>query len=154
MIATNQRPYNSIIWIHVMRSDSLVICTCGRLYFSAEPSPMSFTLPRTRLVHDHLKSLSYQRLGPPDTLTTWTSLLYMSLIDSLECQDATLLESLSNYIYYNNTTIKSLQETHWIKSSSYNTHVISKHNHLMPNIWNPVPNITPYMHDIIYHTFK
>jgi len=75
------------------------VCTCGGLYCSTEPMPMSFTLPHTRLVHDHLRPLSCQRLVPPATLTTWTSLLYVSLTDSLECQDAALLESLFQYIH-------------------------------------------------------
>jgi len=38
-----------------MRSDSLDVYTCGGLYCSAESLPMSFILPHTRLVHDHLK---------------------------------------------------------------------------------------------------
>jgi len=100
VIATNKRPFNSIFRIHVMKSDSLVACTCGGLYCSTEPLPMSFTLPHTRLIHDHLRPLSCQRLGPFTTLTTWTSLLYMSLTDSLERQDAALLESLSHYTHY------------------------------------------------------
>jgi len=91
---------NKTLWlnyqIHIIRSNSLNVCTCGGLYYSAEPLPMGFTLPRTRLAHDHLGSLSCQRLGPSTTLTTWINLLYVRLTDSLEFQDATLLESLSN----------------------------------------------------------
>jgi len=34
-----------------MRSDSLD--ACGSIYRSAEPLPMDFSLPCTRLVHDH-----------------------------------------------------------------------------------------------------
>jgi len=52
------------------QSDSLDACTCGGLYYSAEPLPMGFTLPRTRLAFKHLRPLSCQRLGPPATLTT------------------------------------------------------------------------------------
>jgi len=55
------------------------------------------------------------------------------LTDSLEFQNATLLESLSNYIHYN-TTMKSPHETHGITSISYHImfltlkpHVIMKH---------------------------
>jgi len=51
---------------------------------------MSFTLPHTRLVFKHLRSLFCQRLGPPTTLTTWVSPLYVRLTDSLEFQDAIL----------------------------------------------------------------
>jgi len=54
--------------------------------------------------------------------TTWISPLYVRLTDSLEFHDATLLESLSNYIHYN-TTMNSRQETHGITSSSYHIHV-------------------------------
>jgi len=120
----------------------------------------SFTQPRSRLVHDYLESLSCQRLGPHTTLTTWISLLYVRLTDYLEFQDATLLESLSNYIHHN-TSMKSLQETHRITSSSCHIHVptpkphvISKYHNLIPFIWNTVLNITRYMLNIIYHTFK
>jgi len=74
-----------------MRSDSLVACTCGDLFCFVESLSMNFTLPRTRLVHDYLGSLSCQRLGPPATLTTSTSLLYVSLTDSFECQDKSYL---------------------------------------------------------------
>ena len=51
---------------------------------------MSFTLPLTRLAFKHLRPLSCQRLGPPTTLTTWVSKFYVTLTDSLECQDAIL----------------------------------------------------------------
>jgi len=51
---------------------------------------MCFTLPLTRLAFKHLRSLYCQRLGPPTTLTTWVSTLYVRLTDSLECQDAIL----------------------------------------------------------------
>ena len=50
-----------------MRSDTLVACICNGLYGSAEPLPIGFTIPHTRLVHDHLRPLSCQRLGPPAT---------------------------------------------------------------------------------------
>jgi len=52
------------------QSDSLDVCTYGGLYYSAEPLPMDFTLPLTRLAFKHLRPLSCQRLGPPPTLTT------------------------------------------------------------------------------------
>jgi len=51
------------------------------------------------------------------------------LTDSSEFQDATLLESLSNYIHYN-TTMKSHQEIHGIMSISYHFHV--SHYNFMP----------------------
>jgi len=114
--------YDSIIRIHIMRSDSLHACTCGGLHYSAKSLPMGLTLPRTRLAHDHLGSLSCQRLEPFATLTTWISLLYVGLTDSLDFQDATLLDSLSNCIHYN-TTIKYHQEFHGITSISYHIHV-------------------------------
>jgi len=47
--------------------------------------PMGFTLPLTRLAFKHLRPLFCQRLGPPATLTTRVSTLYMILTDSLEC---------------------------------------------------------------------
>ena len=70
VIANTKRPSNSIIWIHVVKSDSLVACTCDGLYYSVESLSMDFILPHTRLVHDHLRSLSCQKLGHPTTLTT------------------------------------------------------------------------------------
>ncbi|QCD83863.1 hypothetical protein DEO72_LG2g4211 [Vigna unguiculata] len=73
-----------------LRSDSLDACTRGGLYCSAEPLPMGFTLPHTRLAFKRLRPLSCQRLGPPATLTTWVSLLYLRLTDPLELQDAIL----------------------------------------------------------------
>jgi len=63
VIVANIRPSNSIIQIHIIRSDSLVACIYDGLYYSAESLPISFTLPHTR-------SLSYQRLGLPATLST------------------------------------------------------------------------------------
>jgi len=47
----------------------------------------------------------------------------MSLTDSLECQDAALLESLFHYIHYNNTTIRSSYETHGVTSSTYHIYI-------------------------------
>ena len=90
--------YDSIIWINILGSDSLDACTCGGLYCSVEPLPIGFTLPHTRLAFKRLRPLSCQRLGPPATLTTWVNTLYVRLTNSLECQDAILLESLLNYI--------------------------------------------------------
>jgi len=84
------RHYNSIIRIHILGSDSLDARTRGGLYCSAEPLPMGFTLPHTRLAFKRLRPLSCQRLGPPATLTTWVSLLYMRLTDPLEFRDAIL----------------------------------------------------------------
>ena len=143
VMLNNARPSNTVIQIHIMRSDSLDACTCGGLYCSAEPLPMSFILLRTRLVHDHLGSLSWQRrLGPLASLTTWTSLLYVSLTDSLEFQDVTLLESLSDYIHYN-TTMKPCQEFHGLTHTISmflipDPHVISKHHNHMPILNQPV----------------
>jgi len=91
--------YDSITRIHIIRSDSLDACTCGGLYYSAEPLPMSFTLPHTRLAFKHLRPLSCQRLGPPATLTTWISLLYMRLTNPLEFRDAILTWILILIIY-------------------------------------------------------
>ena len=71
--------YDSIIRIHILRSDSLDACSCGGLYCSAEPLPMGFTLPHTRLAFKRVRPLSCHRLRPPATLTTWASLLYMRL---------------------------------------------------------------------------
>jgi len=51
---------------------------------------MGFTLPHTRLAFKHLRPLSCQRLGPPATLITWVSTLYVRRIDSLEFQDVIL----------------------------------------------------------------
>jgi len=84
------RHYDSIIRIHILRSDSLDACTRGGLYCSAEPLPMGFTLPLTRLAFKRLRPLSCQRLGPPATLTTWVSFLYLRLTDPLEFRDAIL----------------------------------------------------------------
>jgi len=113
----NIRLSNSIIRIYIKRLDSWDACTCGGLYYSAELLPMGFTLPRTRLVHNHLVTLSCQRL---DLLLLSPLLLYVSLTDSLEFQNAILLKSLSNCIHYN-TTMKSRQESHEITS----THAMS-----------------------------
>jgi len=74
--------------IHIIRSNSLDACTCDGLYYSAEPLPMGFTLPHTRLAFKHLRPLSCQRLGSPATLTTWISLLYVRQTDPLEFRDA------------------------------------------------------------------
>jgi len=93
--------YDSIIRINILGSDSLDACTCGGLYCSAEPLPMGFTLPHTRLAFKHLRQLSCQRLRPPATLTTWVSLLYLRLTDPLEFQDAVLTWILTLiYIHY------------------------------------------------------
>jgi len=77
---SSRRLSNSIIRIHVMKTDSLETYTCGDLYCSAEPLPMSFTLPHTGLVHNHLRSLSCQRLWHPTTLTTWISSMWVWLV--------------------------------------------------------------------------
>jgi len=82
--------YDSIIRINMLRSDSLEAYTCGGLYYSAEPLPMGFTLPHTRLAFKRLRPLSCQRLGPPAAFTTWVSLLYLRLTDPLEFRDAVL----------------------------------------------------------------
>jgi len=60
---------------------------------------MGFTLPHTRLAFKHLRLLSCQRLGPHASLTTWISLLYMRLTNSLEFQDAILSSILILIIY-------------------------------------------------------
>jgi len=73
--ANNARPSNSVIRIHMKRSNSVDTCTCGGLYYSTEPLPMGFTLSCTRLAFNHLRPLSYQRLRPLATLTIWISTL-------------------------------------------------------------------------------
>jgi len=145
-MANDKRPSNSIIQICVMKSDSLVACTCGGLYCSTEPLPMGFTVPHTRLVHDHLRPLSFQRIWSPATLTTWTSLLYVSLIDSLEYHNATLLEFLSHYTH--NFIIKGVSP--W---NSYTIHILSQNIIISCQkyeIQSQMPN--SYMHNIIHHT--
>ena len=116
------KPSDSIIWIHIMISDSLDVYTCGGLYCSVKLLPMGFTLSHTMLVHYHLEPLSYQRLGSLCTLTTLTSILYVSLTYFLKFHDATLLESLYDYIHYN-TTMKYHQESHEITSNSFHIHI-------------------------------
>ena len=112
------RLYDSIIRIHILRSDSLDACTCGSLYCSAEPLPMGFTLPHTRLAFKRLRSLSCQRLGPPATLTTWVSLLYLRLTDPLEFRDA-VLTWIHILTYTLHTTMRSSHETHGITPITY-----------------------------------
>jgi len=114
--------YDSIIRITILRSDSLDACTCGGLYCFAEPLPMGFTLPLTRLALKRLRPLSCHRLGPPATLTTWVSLLYMRLTDPLEFRDA-VLTWIHILIYTLHATIKSSHETHGITSISHQSHV-------------------------------
>jgi len=116
------RHYDSIIRIHILRSDSLDACTCGGLYCSAEPLPMGFTLPHTRLAFKRLRALSCQRLGPLATLTTWVSLLYLRLTDPLKFRDA-ILTWILILIYTLHTTIRSPHETHGIMPISHQIHV-------------------------------
>jgi len=116
------RHYDSIIRIHILRSDSLDACTRGGLYCSAEPLPMGFTLPLTRLAFKRLRPLSCQRLGPPATLTTWVSLLYLRLTDPLEFRDA-ILTWILILIYTLHATIESPHETHGITPISHQSHV-------------------------------
>ena len=110
MLYKQTGPYDSIIWIHILRSDSLDACTCGGLYCSAEPLPMGFTLPHTRLAFKRLRPLSCQRLGPPATLTTWVNVLYLRLTNLLEFRDA-ILTWILILIYTLHATIKSPHET-------------------------------------------
>jgi len=98
--------YDSIIRIHMLRSDSLDACTCGGLYCSTEPLLMGFTLPHTRLALKRLRPLSCQRLGPPATLTTWVSLLYLRLTNPIEFRDA-VLTWIHILTYTLHTTIRS-----------------------------------------------
>ena len=116
------RPYDSIIQIHMLRSDSLDACACGGLYCSAEPLPMGFTLPHTRLAFKRLKPLSCQRLGPPATLTTWVSLFYLRLTDPLEFRDA-VLTWIHTLTYTLHTTMGSLHEIHGITLITHQIHV-------------------------------
>ena len=119
--------YDSIIRINISRLDSLDACTCGGLYCSTEPLPMGFTLPCTRLAFKRLRPLSCHRLGPPATLTTWVSLLYLRLADPLELRDA-ILTWIHILTYTLHTTMKSPHGTHEItpisqseSCSSYNS---------------------------------
>jgi len=116
------RHYDSIIRIHMLRSDSLDACTCGGLYCSAEPLPMGFTLPHTRLAFKRLRPLSCQRLGPPATLTTWVSLLYLRLTDPLEFRNA-VLTWIHILTYTLHTTMGSPHETHGITPITHQIHV-------------------------------
>jgi len=105
-------------------------CTCGGLYCSVEPLPMGFTLPHTRLAFKRLRPLSCQRLGPPTTLTTWVSLLYMRLTDTLEFQDV-ILTWILILIYTLHTTMRSPHETHGITPISQSESCFSYHSHLI-----------------------
>jgi len=122
------RHYDSIIRIHILRSDSLDACTRGGLYCSAEPLPMGFTLPLTRLAFKRLRPLSCQRLGPPATLTTWVSLLYLRLTDPLEFRDA-ILTWILILIYTLHATIKSPHGTYGITPITPSKSCFSYHNH-------------------------
>jgi len=82
--------------------------------------PMGFTLPFTRLAFKHLRSLSCQRLGPPATLTTWVSTLYVRLTDSLECQDTILIWILTKL--YNEA----------LSQNSWNYVLSMRHHHELP----------------------
>jgi len=53
-----------------LKSESLETYTCGGLYYSAKSLSMGFTLSHTRLIHNHVRPLSYLRLGSLATLTT------------------------------------------------------------------------------------
>jgi len=123
MMANKQDTYDSIIRIHILRSDSLDTCTCGGLYCSAEPLPMGFTLPRTRLTFKHLRPLSCQRLRSPATLTTWVRLLYLRLTDPLEFRDA-ILTWIHILIYTLHATMRSPHETHGITPITPNSYFI------------------------------
>ena len=97
----HKRHSNSIIRIHVMKSESLGTCTCGGLYCSAQPLPMDFILPHTRLIHDHLRSfiiLPYTRNS-----CYFYHMNHFTIYKfewSLKCQDVTLLESINYFIHY------------------------------------------------------
>jgi len=123
------RHYDSIIRIHILRSDSPDACARGGLYCSAEPLPMGFTLPLTRLAFKRLRPLSCQRLGPPATLTTWVSLLYLRLTDPLEFRDA-ILTWILILIYTLHATIKSPHGTHGITPISSSQSCFSYNSHL------------------------
>ena len=113
--------YDSIIRIHILRSDSLDACTFCGLYCSAKSLPMGFTLPHTRLTFKYLRSLSCQRLRPPATFTTWVSLLYLRLTDPLEFRDA-VLTWIHILIYTLHTTMRSSHETYGITPITYKFH--------------------------------
>ena len=99
---------------------------------------MGFPLPRTRLAFKHLMPLSCQRLGTPTTLTTWVSTLYVILTNSLELQDAILLESLLSYI------LRHHHET--LLRVSWNYVHYLRHHHELPSrgSWN-------YVHYLRHH---
>jgi len=133
VITNNKRSSNSIILIYVMKSDSLVLALV--VAFTALQSHQ--LVHHTRLVHNYLRPLSCQRPWPSATLTTWTSLLYVSLTNSLECQDATLLESLSYYTqYFIIKRVFSMKFSHQVHMLSHNNHnlmlntsnTVSKHH--------------------------
>jgi len=113
MLWQASKHYDSIIRIHILRSDSPDACTCGGLYCSAEPLPMGFTLPHTRLAFKRLRPLSCQRLGPPATLTTWVRFLYLRLTDPLEFRDA-ILTWILILTYTLHATMESPHGTHGI----------------------------------------
>jgi len=79
-----------LIWIHIISRIHRMFALVAASTALQSQLPMGFTLPLTRLAFKHLRSLSCKRLGPPATLTTWVSTLYVRLTDSLECQDAVL----------------------------------------------------------------
>jgi len=90
---------------------------------------VGFTLPRTRLAHDHLRL--------PKTRTSYYSHhLNQSALWEIEWFFRPLgynLESLSNYIHYN-TTIKSRQESHGITFSSYHIHILTPNPYVISSI--------------------
>jgi len=137
--------YDLIIRINIIRSDSLDVCTCGGLYCSAEPLPMGFTLPYTRLTFKRLRPLSCQRLWPPATLTTWIGLLYMRLTDPLEFWDAVLTWILISIIYTTNHHEISPRDL-WNYAYHIQISCLSYHNHhlyfthpiLMPHFHHPI----------------
>jgi len=136
--------YDSIIRIYIIRSNSLDACTCGGLFCSTEPLSMGFTLPHTRLAFNHLRSLSCQRLGPPVTLTTWISLLYVRLIDPLELLDVILTWILTLIIYTTyHHEISPQNSWNYVYltpnscSSCNNHHFYLKHPILMPKHHEP-----------------
>jgi len=144
--------YDSIIRIHILRSDSLDVCTCGSLYFSAEPLPMGFTLPHTRLTFKHLRSLSCQRLRPLATLTTWVSLLYLRLTDPFKFRDA-VLTWIHILIYTLRATMRSPHETHGITLITYKFH--DPHTIILMHVLNQPNRIPCFPHvniQILVHT--
>ena len=144
MITNNEQPSNSIInyLIHVVKSDSLDVCTYVGLYYSAE------SLPITHKVSSRSSKviiLQKTRTSCFSHHMNWSTLCESDrFIRVSRCNLTWILKSPHTLLYH--------QKGFPHEISTHNSHIISWHYHLIPNIWNIVPNTTQYMHNIIYHT--